>query len=165
MAQVPLAPLRPQTQARDVVKEQDLKQQATGARSLKEQLAATTKSVQPGQSPTVGHSLWAKSIILTDGEKFTLVPVGSILHLPAELRSRVVAKPQGDFTVWSNFLRRNSDWLAAHEVPLEMARGDSAQARAVYLGIARERRVLVAVYKGGPVTVLEPASEEPARNP
>lgn len=155
-AQVPYAP------ARDVVKENELRERIASARPLKAQLAETTKAVAPGKAPVVGSSLWSRSIILTDGEHFTLVPVGSVLHLPAELRSHVATKPQGQFTFWPNFLRRNSTWLAAHEVTLEMAKGDVRQAKAVLAGIAKDRRLLVAVYKGGPVTVLEPAPEEPA---
>lgn len=152
----------PYTSARDVVKEEDLKQRVATTRPLKTQLAETTKAVTPGKAPVVGSSLWSRSIILTDGENFTLVPVGSILHLPAELRSHVATKPQGQFTFWPNFLRRNGTWLAAHEVTLEMSKGDAKQAKTVFASISKDRRLLVAVYKNGPVTVLEPAPEEAA---
>lgn len=150
----------PYAPARDVVREDELQRRVTAVRTLKEHLEINGKSVKPGTAPVAKSSLWTKSIILTDGEKFTLIPIGSILHLPAGLRSHVVAKPVGEFTFWPNFLRRNSAWLAPHEVSLEMARGDSRQAKAVLASIARDHRLLVAVYKEGPVTVLEPAPEE-----
>lgn len=153
-AQTPYAP------ARDVVSERELQRQASSARSLKQHLETTAKAVPQGRAPVISSSLWSKSIILTDGEKFTLVPVGSILHLPPELRAHVVARPKGEFTFWPNFLRRNSAWLGAHEVSLEMARGSRQEAKAVLGSIAKDRRLLVAVYKDGPVTVLEPAQDE-----
>lgn len=152
---------RPAVAAYDVITEDSLRQKVAATPSLKSQLEAQAKPVV-GRPPAVESSLWATSIIISDGEKYTLVPVGSILHLPASLRAHVVAKPQGDFTFWPNFLKRNSSWLAGHEVSLGMSRGNAREAKELFKSIATDPRLLVAVYKGGPITILEPAEESSA---
>lgn len=146
------------TSAREVISEERLKQNAAGVPTLKDQLAAKAKPLT-SSAPAVQSSLWSRSIILTDGENFTLVPIGSILHLPAEQRVHIAAKPEGKFTFWPNFLKKNGSWLEAKEVSLEMSRGDEKAAKALLLSVARHPRALVAVYKGGPITVLEPPPE------
>lgn len=165
LAVIAAAPLaaqeRPVVAARDVITEDSLRQKVAATPSLKSQLEAQAKPVV-GRPPSVESSLWAKSIIISDGEKYTLVPMGSILHLPASLRAHVVAKPQGDFTFWPSFLKRNSSWLAGHEVSLGMSRGNAREAKELFKNIATDPRLLVAVYKGGPITILEPAEENPA---
>ncbi len=143
-------------QARDVVSEDELKKQAGAAPSLKTQLTAKAKPLTT-KAPAIQSSLWARSIILGDGEKYTLIPVGAILHLPEALRSRVLSKPQGDFTFWPNFLKRNEAWLGAKEVSLTMSRGNAQEAGALLKSISRDPRLLVATYKGGPITILEAA--------
>jgi hypothetical protein len=97
------------------------------------------------------------SIILADSEKYTVVPVGAILHLPARMRSRVLSEPKGDFTFWPSFLERNSSWLAAKEVSLTLSRGNSKEADALLKSLANDSHVVVATYKGGPITILERA--------
>ncbi|MEN3943768.1 hypothetical protein WJU23_20880 [Prosthecobacter sp. SYSU 5D2] len=142
--------------ARDVVTEEKLREQAEKAPSLKSLLQASAKPVV-GAPPATQSSLWARSIILTDGEMFTLIPVGSILHVPPALQNRVAAAPVGKFTLWPHFLKRNSAWLGGTDVTLEMSRGDARAARTLLQSIAKDTRLLVAVYKGGPITILEAA--------
>jgi len=149
----------PLVKTRDVISEEVLREQVFNTPSLKSQLEAKTKPVTK-KTPAIQSSLWSKSIIVTDGEMFTLIPVGSILHLPAALRGHITDKPTGQFTFWPNFLKRNSSWLGGHEVTLSMARGDAKAARTVLQGISKDSRMLVATFKGGPVTVLEAAPEK-----
>ncbi len=143
-------------QARDVIDEQTLRKQAAATPSFKTQLSKKARPLT-NQAPAIQSSLWTNSIIITDGEKFTLVPVGSILHLPAKLRPRIIAKPQGDFTFWPSFLKRNQTWLGAKEVSLSLSRGNVREAGALQKSLVGDQRLLVATYKGGPITVLEPA--------
>ncbi len=154
---------------RAAVTEQTLRKQAGSATTLNALMAAKSKAVGETR-PSTESSLLSSSVILSDGEKYTLVPAGSILHLPATHRSHVVEKPQGDFTFWPNFLQRNATWLAAKEIPLTMAKGDAKAAQQVLHEVATERRVLVAVYKNGPITILEPKpgaadADKPASKP
>jgi hypothetical protein len=149
--------------ARDVVSETDLREQAKTAKTMQDQLASMAKPVGDVR-PSSGNSLYTKSIILFDGEMHTVVPVGSVLHLPAPLRSKVISAPTGDFTFWPNFLKRNSAWLAAKEVPLEMAMGNSKLGRTVLNTVGKDARLLVSVYKSCPISILEaPKSTEPPK--
>ncbi|MDB6116935.1 MAG: hypothetical protein JWO08_716 [Verrucomicrobiaceae bacterium] len=150
---------------RDIISDEALRQQAASTAKFEALMASKGKPVDK-TAPSMENSLWMHSLILFDGEKFTIIPEGSILHLPKALQSKVVSKAQGDFTFWPNFLKRNVSWLAAKEVPLAMARGDSKVAQTVIAGIAGDPRALVAVYKGGPIMILEPdASSEEATKP
>ena len=150
-------------QARDVVREEALRKQVAEAPSLKSQLIAKARPLTKAAT-SIQSSLWANSIILADGEKFTVVPVGSILHLPAELRGHVAASPQGDFTFWPSFLQRNTAWLAAQEVPLSLSRGNAREAKALLKNLSYDKRLIVATYKGGPITILEPAPAQSGSN-
>ena len=152
--------------ARDAITEEALREETAAVPPLKALLETSAKPVV--EKPAMQSSLWSRSIILTDGEMFTLVPVGSILHLPPSLRKHVAVSPdgkppEGRFTFWPNFLKRNEAWLSGLEVKLEMAQGDATAAKALLQSIATDTRVLVALYKGGPVTILEevPGKTEP----
>lgn len=155
-AQSEAAPVMQRPLPRDTVSESELKAQKARASGLGAQLAARTHPLKQPR-PSTESSLYSQSIILTDGEKHTLVPVGSILHLPANLRDRVATEPKGDFTFWPAFLKRNAAWLAGHEVPLEMARGDRESAQRVLEQAGRDTRLLVSVYRGCPISILEAA--------
>lgn len=147
------------TQARDVVTEEELKKLAQSGSSLSDMLAKATVQAPVAVRPSMESSLYRKSVILYDGEKHTVVPIGSVLQLPAGYRNRVVEKPVGVFTFWPAFLERNAAWLGAWEVPLRMAEGDAEAAKKVLAATAKDPRVLVAVYRGGPITILEPVPE------
>lgn len=143
---------------RDVVSEDELRKTIQATQTFDNMMAARSKPVGEVR-PSLESTLFTSSLILSDGEQFTLVPVGSILHLPVQFQSRVLTKPQGDFTFWPRFLKKNSVWLAAKEVPLEMAKGDAKVAKAVMRDLAPGGKVLVSVYKGGPISILEAAPE------
>jgi hypothetical protein len=143
--------------ARDVTTEKQLQTEAGASRPMADQLASMKKPLGE-KVPTSGNSLYTKSIILFDGAMYTLIPVGSVLHLPANLRNHVLAKPQGDFTVWPNFLERNSAWLTGKEVPLKMAKGDAKLASAVLKEVSGSSKLLVSVYRQCPISVLEAES-------
>lgn len=154
----------PAQQARDVTREETLRQQAGTAPTLKSYLQTKAKPLT-NKPPAIQSSLWTHSIILSDGEKYTLVPVGSILHLPETLRSKVLTKPTGEFTFWPNFLQLNEAWLGAQEVSLKMSRGDAKEAKILLQRVAKDPRLLVATHQGGPITILEAAPAKSAPSP
>jgi hypothetical protein len=147
---------------RDTVTEQELKQQKTTAGGMDAQMADKTKPLAEVR-PSIKSTLLENSIIISDGAMFTLVPVGSVLNLPPSLRNRVIQKPEGSFTLWPSFLKRNASWLSAREVPLKMAKGDTKAGEPILREVARESRLVVAVYKGGPISILEPVPEPKER--
>ncbi|WP_265595435.1 hypothetical protein [Verrucomicrobium sp. BvORR106] len=147
------------TQARDVVTEEELKKLAQPENTLSSMLAKATTQAPVAARPSMESSLYRKSVILYDGAQHTVVPIGSVLQLPAGYRNRVVEKPVGTFTFWPAFLERNAAWLGAWEVPLSMAEGNAEVAKKVLASTVKDSRVLVAVYRGGPITILEPVPE------
>lgn len=156
-AQSPLGPDRTASEVfRDVVTEEELQKRAGASGTLKSQLQKAVEHAPVKNRPSSESSLYRKSIILFDGQMHTVVPVGSLLRLPPAYRNRVIQKPQGPFTFWPAFLKRNESWLGTWEVPLKMAQGDEALAKRVLLQTAKESRALVAVYRGGPISILQP---------
>lgn len=163
-AQTAPPPVMQRPVAREAVNEAALRQQMAGARKLGELLQERQVApVDPEQRPQAATRLQDRSIILSDGHTHTFVPPGSILHLPEALRARVVPKPVGNFLLWPVFLQRHAEWLAAQEVPLAMARGDAKIAAQVLAPLASEKRLVVAVYRKGPISILEAAP--PAAKP
>jgi hypothetical protein len=145
----------------DSITEQELRKEAAGTAKMHALMLQKTKPVGD-EHPDPQSSLLTSSLFLSDGQMFTVVPLGAILNLPAEHRKHVIAKPEGTFTFWPNFLKQNSTWLSAREVPLKMAKGDPDLAQAVLRETSRDTHVVVSVYKGGPITVLEPTPEAKA---
>lgn len=144
---------------RDVPKEADIRKEVESSTRFDQAMGSKARPLKE-ERPQVDNSLLEHSLLLFDGEKFTIVPEGSILQMPAALRSRLIDKPAGDFVFWPTFLKRNVAWLTAKEVPLKMSRGDAKLAKGVLKEVANDPRVVVAVYRGGPIMVLEPAPEE-----
>jgi hypothetical protein len=145
----------------DAITEQELQKQAAGTAKMHVLMMQKTKPVGDVH-PDPQSSLMTSSLFLSDGQMFTVVPLGAILNLPAAHRKHVVAKPEGTFTFWPNFLKQNASWLSAKEVPLKMATGDPDLAKAILRDTSKDSHVVVSVYKGGPITILEPTPEAKA---
>ncbi len=159
LAQAPIQPGPPPRKAatHDAISEADLRNQVENARRSSATVVARTKPVA-STPPSTQSSLLTSSHLISDGAShFTVVPIGSVLVLPSALRSRVVQKPTGDLMMWPDFLKKNTSWLSTKEVSLEMSRGDSKAGAQVLRELSGESRLVVAVYKGGPITVLEAA--------
>lgn len=134
------------------------------AQAAQQRLASLGQKTRPATTPpSTQSSLLTSSILLSDGEYFTILPVGCVLHLPGALRPRVIPKPKGDVLFWPDFLKRNSSWVTAKEVTLPMAQGDTKAAKSILKQVETETRVVIAVYSGCPITVLEPAQSTSAQ--
>lgn len=146
-------PGTPPTVAREVTSEKALREKMRASKRMSDYKGAfePTAEVKPDLTP----SLYKRSIILFDGDVHTVVPIGAVLRLPPTYRSRVIDKPKGDFLFWPAFLEKNKNWVGGWEVPLAMAKGDATLAQNVMKQTAQDTRVLVAVYKSCPITVLE----------
>ena len=70
----------------------------------------------------------------------------------------MIAQPKGRIAGWKSFLERNKAWLTTKEVPLAMVKGSEKAANPVLQQVANESRVVVSVYEGGPITILEPVA-------
>src|SRR4051812_36968738 len=142
----------------DAITEQELRKQVEGTAKLESLMAKKTRPVGDVH-PAPESSFMTSSIFLSDGGTFTVVPIGAVLNLPPAHRHHVVEKPKGEFILWPTFLKTNSSWLAAREVPLKMAKGDPEIAKAVLRETSPDTHVVVSVFKGGPITILEPPPE------
>jgi hypothetical protein len=139
----------------DVTDEASLRLRAERAAKLQSSVARKARP-PTDPPPSTQSSLMSSSILITDGENYTIVPIGSVLILPGAHRSKIVNRAQGDLLLWPDFLKRNSAWLAAREVSLKMSQGDSRAGEAVMRELAGETRLVVAVHKNCPISILEP---------
>lgn len=99
------------------------------------------------------QSIISQSTVLHDGENWTLVPKGAVLHIPAAMKIRVDAKPVGSLLPWTDFLVRNHAWLATQNVDLSQAAGRTPLPADRIASWARQDKVVVAVHYAGPISV------------
>ena len=109
-------------------------------------------------------SFYERVLILSgDAASHCVIPQGSVLHLPDELRARILEKPEGKLVSWETMLRQGKSWLGTQEVSVEAARGKPAEIDAIAAQLAQERRIMIAVNKGRPIAILQPAAaQEPS---
>lgn len=105
----------------------------------------------------------ARSTVLTDGRRWTIVPRGALLDVSASYADRVNVEPRGELVTWNEFYRFNSGWLHRQSVQSSHARGESAFSEEQIEAFRRTGRVTVAVLQGLPVTVDRRALEEDGR--
>jgi hypothetical protein len=102
------------------------------------------------------ESLFEQSLILNDGAHWTLLPQGAVLSLPESLKARLIAKPSGEFLTWTDFLTLNRGWITTHEVSIDQAAGNDPLSAERSAFLNKLNKVVVAVHRGGPISVLPP---------
>lgn len=107
------------------------------------------------------ESILDRSDILSDGTRWTLVPKGAVLHLPAKLAERVGDRPTGTLVGWHDFLAANRNWLAAEEISMDQAAGQAPLSADRPDTWEKQGKVVVAVHLAGPISV-KPAPAAPA---
>ncbi len=110
------------------------------------------------------QSIIGQSTILHDGESWTLVPKGAVLHIPIAMKARVDAKPVGSLLPWSDFLVKNRAWLATQDVDLSQAAGRQPLPADRIAAWAKQDKVVVAVHYAGPISV-RPSEPQTAATP
>ncbi|NNJ87183.1 MAG: hypothetical protein HKP20_08430 [Akkermansiaceae bacterium] len=116
-----------------------------------------------GKKPlvTVKHTtLYKNSHIIVNRGEHTIIPKRSILVLPDRLKSRVTKKPSGKFVLWPEFKKTNQDWIWTFEVTLDQAKGITPLPEGRMKDLAKLNRVVVALYRGNPVSVLPPRKKD-----
>jgi hypothetical protein len=99
------------------------------------------------------QSLIKQSDVLSDGNNWTLVPKGAVLHIPGTLNNRVGAKPLGTLLSWTDFLTVNRGWLFTEEVTFDQAAGKTPIPPSRTEFWKKNGKVIVAVHLGGPISV------------
>jgi len=113
-----------------------------------------------------GQSIIGQSTILSDGNRWTIVPDGAVLHIPAAMRSRVNAEPAANLVPWIEFLSANISWLDSYEVSFEQAAGKSGLPEQRTEHWSKQNKVIVAVHQRGPISVRPSAeSNTPPHTP
>lgn len=93
------------------------------------------------------------SIILCYRGNLTLLPKRSVLHLPDALKSRFEAAEGAAVVTWEDFLKGNRGWIRTVEVSADQAMGREPLDEAVTSAFEGLASVVVATYKGGPISV------------
>lgn len=109
------------------------------------------------QDPSVlnrPESILSQSDFITFNGSATLVPKRAILHVPEELKSRLIL-PQGTpIQTWADFFAVNRGWITTIEVTRVQAEGNEPLAPEVLERISKSKSLVVATYRGGPISVL-----------
>jgi len=90
----------------------------------------------------------------------TLVPKGSLLHVPTNLRDRMRMADDVRIVSWAEFYRVNRNWIHTHEVTRNQAEGFQEISEAALESISRSSSVVIATLATGPITVLPPPAPE-----
>ncbi|MDF1659918.1 MAG: hypothetical protein P1U58_20050 [Verrucomicrobiales bacterium] len=91
----------------------------------------------------------------------TLVPKRAVLSLPENYKSRLSVTKGAKVQTFRDFYQSNRGWIRTMEVSREQALGHVPFEEATALAIAESSQVVIATYKGGPISVL-PLQEEEA---
>lgn len=152
--------------AQPAVQAGEIRDRITPAQLAQRQAGTEWKTSAEGGTPhdpraksPAKQSIIEQSVILCDGSYWTLVPVGSVLHLPDNQKNRVVKQPSGKLLNWQQFLGRNRSWLGTEEVDIPTAKGETPITKENESSWAKRGSVVIAVYRGGAISVLRPETE------
>lgn len=153
----PLEPVKPPGRMRHRITDEELKKIRAESPSTFD--AAKAKPVEKAVT-AVKRDIYQTSDILVDGAFHTVVPKGAILSVPESLGDRLASGAAGKFQFWPDFYARNKEWIKLQEVEIDVAKGKIPLPEAVIKMMATEPKVVIAVYKGNLVTVLEAPPKE-----
>ena len=102
-------------------------------------------------------NIYRTSDILSSRGYHTVVPKSCVIFVPENLKGKLVtAKPKGQFILWDEFLKKNHGWLQKMEVTNDESLGRKPVSEAKMQRILRTGKVIIAVYKNRPVSMLQP---------
>jgi|GEM_PF-568091 len=109
------------------------------------------------------RDLVKESTVLNYRGFLTLVPKRAVIHTPANYEDRF--KPTDEATVqsWGDFFKGNRGWIRTLEVSREQAMGLAPMDEAIMTTLQESSQVVVATFKGGPISVMPyvaPETEE-----
>jgi hypothetical protein len=109
-----------------------------------------------GEDPSVANrpkDLLSRSDIFSYLGQATLVPKKAVLHFPKELADRSGLKEESKFVPWIDFFAANRSWIRTVAVSRAQAEGREPIDEATLNSFAKERRLVVATYQEGPISV------------
>lgn len=107
------------------------------------------------------RSLIGNSTLIASGAHWTIVPQGSIIHLPKRLKDKVVSKPQGKMQNWPDFLRENYGWIHLHPISMQHAHGQKFLGEEAMKAYKTVGKMVIATCGGNPISVAPKAFVPP----
>jgi hypothetical protein len=111
------------------------------------------KGVDPSVVNQPKDILSSSDIICYNGMA-TLVPKRAILNLPVAMQARLKFQPGSKLINWTDFHALNRGWISTMEVSRPQAEGNEAFKEEISTRISKSGNLVVATYKGGPISVL-----------
>lgn len=105
--------------------------------------------------PKKEQGYYENSTIISVSGVHTVVPKGSVLHVPPSLAGMIVKSPKGKLLGWPQFREKNIRYINTYEVPLEVAKGQQRIKGSLKREFNGNNKIVVAVYNKNPVTVLK----------
>jgi hypothetical protein len=119
----------------------------------------------PGKAAPLGYDLVSMSTFISDKDIYTLVPKAAVLHVPEARSASVGDAPGKNFSNWPEFLAARRGWVTSFEVTLAQARGEAPISPEQIEAFKKGSSVVVAVYRGGPISVLPLQPKDAAGKP
>jgi hypothetical protein len=108
------------------------------------------------------YSLAELSQFVGEGPNCVILPKGSVLFCPDAMAARVLSKPAGTMTAWTDFLTANRNWITTHEVTVAQVTGEKPISEDTRASFKAAGKMVIATLRGNPVTVLvSPATPAP----
>ncbi|MEC5127931.1 hypothetical protein VSU19_14290 [Verrucomicrobiales bacterium BCK34] len=124
---------------------------------------AAGKTEEDPSVRTHSRDLVRDSTIISYKGNLTLVPKRAVLHIPDEITDRIGPKSGLKVLTWADFLQVNRGWIRTVEVSRDQVMGITPIQPNIVEAFAKSSSMVVATFKGGPVSVLplkEPETTE-----
>jgi hypothetical protein len=126
-----------------------------------------------GEDPSNANrpkDILAESDIISYRGLATLVPKRAILMTPKTYSGLLRFEPGAKFVSWIDFYAANRGWITTVEVSRIQAEGNAPIAEETQKSIGTSRNLVVATFKGGPISVLplkepDPKDSQATHNP
>lgn len=116
-----------------------------------------------GEDPTVTNkvgNLLENSDLITFNGQTTLVPKNALVLVPQKYTARINKHQTGAKIVnWLDFYGQNRGWISTVEVTFAQARGAEPVSPEVLETLGKSGNMIVAVLKGGPISIMPPKPE------
>ncbi len=157
-----------EAQMRDVVTHDELSQKLRMAQQkdpIRNTGPAIGKKDEDPAKLTAERSLLKASTTIAYGGYLTFVPKRAVLCIPEKYKTRLEVPSNVKLKTFGDFLQTNRGWIRTIEVTAEQAKGHVPFSEKVAEALSESSQVVIATYKGGPISVLplKDAEEVPTR--
>jgi hypothetical protein len=110
-----------------------------------------------GEDPSMKNrpkDILTESDIISYRGLATLVPKRAILQIPKKYEGQIKMEAGSKIVGWADFYTANRSWITTIEVSRVQAEGNEPVAEETQKVMAKSTNLIVATYKGGPISVL-----------